>query len=53
VQVWRSPLIIWVVVGDSERIEMGKRGREKMFREFDESIVIGKYLDSLEMVLKK
>ena len=39
-------------LSDNERIEMGKRGREKMISEFDESIVIGKYLDSLEMVLK-
>jgi hypothetical protein len=39
-------------LSDSERIEMGKRGREKIVREFDENIVIWKYLDSLEKVLK-
>ena len=38
-------------LSDNERIEMGKRGREKMISEFDESIVIGKYLDSLEMLI--
>ena len=27
----------------NERIEMGKRGREKIIREFDEKIIIKKY----------
>jgi len=44
---------IMLELSDSERVEMGRIGREKMVREFDESIVIGKYLDSLEMILKK
>jgi len=35
-------------LSESERIEMGKRGREKMILEFDESIVIGKYLITLK-----
>ena len=29
----------------NERIEMGKRGREKIIREFDEKIIIKKYFD--------
>ena len=40
-------------LSESERVEMGRLGREKMIREFDESIVIGKYLDSLNQILKK
>jgi glycosyltransferase involved in cell wall biosynthesis len=31
-----------------ERLEMGKRGREKMINEFDESIVINKYLEEIK-----
>lgn len=30
-----------------ERVEMGKKGREKMQRQFDEQIVINKYLDAI------
>jgi hypothetical protein len=30
---------------------MGKKGREKMINEFDESIVIGKYLRAIEEIL--
>jgi glycosyltransferase involved in cell wall biosynthesis len=30
------------------RSEMGRRGREKVEREFDEQIVIGKYLEAIE-----
>ncbi|MBD3795972.1 MAG: glycosyltransferase family 4 protein [Epsilonproteobacteria bacterium] len=36
-----------------ERRAMGKAGREKMIREFDEKIVIDKYLEAIESVLKK
>ena len=36
---------------NDERVLMGQRGREKMVREFDESIVIGKYLGVIEEVL--
>lgn len=35
----------------SERQEMGKKGREKMIREFDKKIVIQKYLQAIEEVL--
>ena len=34
-----------------ERVEMGKRGREKMIREFEEQIVIDKYLDTIEAII--
>ena len=34
-----------------EREEMGRRGREKVRREFDEQIVIKKYLSAIEAVL--
>ena len=34
-----------------ERVAMGKAGREKIVREFDEKIVIDKYLKSIEEIL--
>lgn len=34
-----------------ERLEMGRRGREKMIREFDERIVIGRYREIVHQVL--
>ena len=37
-------------LSESGRIQMGKKGREKMIREFDESIVIGKYLEVISEV---
>ena len=37
-----------VLLGTAERAEMGRRGREKMEREFDERLVIGKYLKAVE-----
>ena len=37
---------------EEERCLMGKHGRNKMIREFDEKIVINKYLKSIEKVLK-
>ncbi|HIF9366954.1 TPA: glycosyltransferase family 4 protein [Photobacterium damselae] len=36
-----------------ERIEMGVRSREKIEREFDEKIVINKYLDAINVLLKE
>ncbi|MGB9855706.1 MAG: glycosyltransferase family 4 protein [Caldisericum exile] len=36
----------------NERRAMGKAGREKMIREFDEKIVINKYLETINNVLK-
>jgi glycosyltransferase involved in cell wall biosynthesis len=35
-----------ILLSDEERIEMGRRGREKIVKEFDEKIVIKKYLDA-------
>jgi glycosyltransferase involved in cell wall biosynthesis len=35
------------------RAEMGKRGREKIEREFDEQIVVGKYLAAIAEVLPR
>ena len=35
----------------SERQEMGKRGREKVKRNFEEKIVIEKYLDVIDSIL--
>jgi len=34
-----------------EREEMGRKGREKMIKEFDKKIVIQKYLEAIEEVL--
>ncbi|KLV03970.1 glycosyl transferase family 1 [Photobacterium aquae] len=36
-----------------ERIEMGVKSREKIEREFDEKIVINKYLDAINILLKE
>lgn len=38
-------------LSEEERIEMGKAGREKMMQEFDESIVINKYLNTIKEIL--
>jgi len=38
-------------LSDDERVLMGKAGREKMVREFDESIVIGKYIRTIKAIL--
>jgi glycosyltransferase involved in cell wall biosynthesis len=37
-----------IALSAEQRAAMGRRGREKMEREFDERIVIGKYLDTLQ-----
>ena len=37
----------------AERVAMGLRGREKVEREFDEKIVIQKYLEAIEAILRK
>ena len=39
-------------LSEEERVLMGQRGQEKMVSEFDESIVIKKYMDILGVVLK-
>ena len=38
-------------LSEDERILMGKKGREKMIKEFDEQIVIDKYLNAIENCL--
>lgn len=44
--------IEWVILLSSNaRTEMGKRSREKVEREFDEQIVIGKYLEAIAEIL--
>lgn len=40
-----------IVLSPDERAEMGRRGREKVEREFDEQIVINKYLSAIETLL--
>jgi len=42
-----------ILLNEDERLEMGKRGREKMIREFDEKIVIQKYLDTVGEIIEK
>jgi len=42
---------LMLALSEDERVLMGKAGREKMVREFDESIVIRKYLESIEGVM--
>jgi glycosyltransferase involved in cell wall biosynthesis len=34
-----------------ERVEMGKKGREKMIREFDKKIVVKNYIDAINEVV--
>jgi glycosyltransferase involved in cell wall biosynthesis len=40
-----------MALSSAEREEMGKRGREKMIREFDKKIVIQNYLQAIEEVM--
>ena len=42
---------IMINLSDDERIIMGKAGREKIVKEFDERIVINKYLESIKEIL--
>jgi len=39
---------MFLALTEEERLEMGRKSREKMKREFDESIVFDKYLEALE-----
>ncbi len=39
-------------LSEEKRIKMGKAGREKIIKEFDERIVINKYLKTIEKLLK-
>jgi glycosyltransferase involved in cell wall biosynthesis len=38
-------------LSEAQRLAMGRRGREKMLREFDERIVIERYLSAIDMIL--
>ncbi len=38
-------------IGHEKRLEMGQRGREKMEREYDENIVINKYMQVIQEIL--
>ena len=38
-------------LSNEERKSMGKAGRKKIVKEFDEKIVIDKYLDSIKEIL--
>ncbi len=40
------------LLSNEERTLMGKKGRQKMIRQFDKKIVVNIYLDSIEEVLK-
>ncbi|MDX8393339.1 MAG: glycosyltransferase family 4 protein [Mariprofundales bacterium] len=40
-------------LSESERLAMGAQGREKMIQEFDEKIVLDKYLSSIKTILKE
>jgi glycosyltransferase involved in cell wall biosynthesis len=42
-----------VSLSSDARAEMGRRGREKVEREFDEKIVIRKYLEAIEEILAR
>ena len=39
-------------ISNEERMQMGLKGREKIKKEFDEKIVINKYLKSIEKIIK-
>ena len=43
----------FIALSSSERAEMGRRGREKIEREFDEKIVIAKYVNALAVIAKE
>jgi len=42
-----------IALSPEERAEMGRRGREKMEREFDERIVINKYLETIRQIIPR
>jgi glycosyltransferase involved in cell wall biosynthesis len=41
------------LLSQEERNQMGKKGREKMIREFDKKIVLNQYLDAIDDVLEE
>ena len=40
------------LLSTEQRSEMGKKGRQKMIKEFDKQIVINNYLDAIDEVLQ-
>jgi glycosyltransferase involved in cell wall biosynthesis len=42
-----------IMLSNEQRSEMGRKGRVKMEREFDEKIVIRRYLEVIDETLKK
>jgi glycosyltransferase involved in cell wall biosynthesis len=40
-----------IALGPAQRSEMGRKGRQKMEREFDERIVIARYLSAIDRIL--
>ena len=42
-----------LALSERERVEMGRRGREKMEREFDEKIVIDHYIEIISSLLER
>jgi len=40
-------------LSENERAKMGRMGREKIINEFDESIVIDKYLNAIKIILER
>jgi len=40
-----------IMLSSDERVEMGRRGREKMIAEFEEKIVIDKYLETIQEII--
>jgi len=44
-------MVMMLNLPELERVKMGERGREKVIKEFDEEIVLGKYIETIETVL--
>ena len=44
-------MVMMMNLSAEQRMEMGKKGREKMIKEFDKKIVIQKYLEAIKEVL--
>ena len=42
-----------ITMGHDNRIAMGEKSRQKIEREFDERIIIGKYLEAINVLLSK
>ncbi len=47
-----SKMVMMLNLSEREREAMGQRGREKIVKEFDEKIVIDKYLKTIKEILK-